>query len=234
MVSDAALALTGLAYTWPGKAPFRLEVPSLTLAQGEHAVLLGASGSGKSTLLSLICGILVPESGSISLAGRDLTGLSNAKRDRLRAEEIGVIFQQFNLLPFASPLENILLPLFFSRRRAARAGVPRAAALALTEALGLPEDLITSARATELSVGQQQRVAVARALIGKPSLILADEPTSALDATAQSAFLDLLFTETRAAGSTLIMVTHDARLTDRFDRVIDLEEIATVTRGAAA
>ena len=228
------LSLSDVGFSWRGKAPFRLEVPSLAVATGERLVLLGESGSGKSTLLSLICGILTPDRGHIRVAGTDLTGLRGRARDRFRAEHVGVIFQQFNLLPFASPLDNILLPLRFSRARRGQIADPAAEALGLTGALGLPEDLITRARASDLSVGQQQRVAVARALIGRPALIVADEPTSSLDAAAQAAFLDLLFTQVAEAGSSLLMVTHDERLAGRFSRVLRLPEIAHVTREAAA
>ncbi|MEM0945690.1 MAG: ABC transporter ATP-binding protein, partial [Pseudomonadota bacterium] len=208
-MSDPVVAISDLSYAWRGRAPFRLSLPELTLPRGERAVLLGASGSGKSTLLSLIGGILTPESGSLTVAGTELTGLSGAARDRFRARHLGVIFQEFNLLPFATPLDNILLGLSFSGSH--KHSDPAERALTLTRSLGLPDDLIIRARAAELSVGQQQRVAVARALIGEPSLILADEPTSALDAASQEAFLDLLFEQVHAAGTSLIMVTHDAR-----------------------
>ncbi|MEM6904553.1 MAG: ATP-binding cassette domain-containing protein, partial [Pseudomonadota bacterium] len=189
-MSDPVVAISDLSYAWRGRAPFRLNLRELSLPRGERAVLLGASGSGKSTLLSLIAGILTPQSGSVTVAGTALTGLSGAARDRFRARHLGVIFQEFNLLPFATPLDNILLGLSFSGNRKPPDAAGRA--LTLTRSLGLPDDLITRARAAELSVGQQQRVAVARALIGEPSLILADEPTSALDAASQEAFLDLL------------------------------------------
>lgn len=229
-----ALTLEDVAFRWTGKAPFRIEVPALSVSAGERVVLLGESGSGKSTLLSLICGILRPERGRIEIAGSDLAIMSGRARDSFRGEQIGVIFQQFNLLPFATPLDNILLPLRFARKRRARISDPRSEAIRLAAALGLPEALVTRARAASLSVGQQQRVAVARALIGSPALIVADEPTSALDANAQAAFLDLLFAQAGASGATLIMVTHDDRLTGRFDRVLALEDLARISRDLAA
>ncbi|MEM7176506.1 MAG: ABC transporter ATP-binding protein [Pseudomonadota bacterium] len=229
-----ALRLSAVSFAWRGKVPFRIEIPALDVPSGEKLVLLGESGSGKSTLLSLICGILSPDQGTISIAGHDLAAMRGRARDRFRAEQIGVIFQQFNLLPFATPLDNVLLPLQFARQRRARLTDPRAEAMRLCAQLGLAEGLIRHARAADLSVGQQQRVAVARALIGSPALIVADEPTSALDAAAQSAFLDLLFAQAGAAGSTLIMVTHDNRLADRFDRVLNLQDIAQITHQAAA
>lgn len=192
-------------------------------------LLLGESGSGKSTLLSLICGTIVPDRGKVNIAGRNITMLSGGARDKYRAEHIGVIFQQFNLLPFGSVADNILLPLRFAPARRKGVHAPAAAAAALCTALGLPDDVL-NAKATALSVGQQQRVAVARALIGQPPLIIADEPTSALDATSQAAFLDLLFAQTEAHETTLLMVSHDPRLGARFDRVINMEDIAHAER----
>ncbi len=194
--------------------------------------MLGESGSGKSTLLSLICGTVSAETGVISVAGTDLSGLRGGARDRFRAEHIGMIFQQFNLLPFGTVLENILLPLRFAPSRRARTGNERSEATDLCNALGLPPDLLT-AKASTLSVGQQQRVAVARAIIGDPPIIIADEPTSALDAGSQAAFLDLLFEQVRAHRATLLMVSHDPRLGDRFDRVVRMDEIARAERRAA-
>jgi len=205
----------------------------LTVASGEKLFLLGESGSGKSTLLSLICGIAQPQRGTVHVNGVELSGLSGAKRDRFRANHIGVIFQMFNLLPYASPLENILLTLAFAPERRKALKDPKAEALRLTGALGLDEDLVCNARASELSIGQQQRVAAARALIGSPRLIIADEPTSALDAATQSAFIDLLMQQVEAANATLLMVSHDARLATQFDRVLDLSDIATTDRSAA-
>jgi len=234
MTSSASLALTGVDFTWPGSSSFRLQVPSFTLERGEKVLLLGSSGSGKSTLLSLIGGIVVPDAGTILVDGQDVTHLKATARDEFRAEHIGVIFQQFNLLPYATPLDNIVLPLRFAPLRRARAGDARTEALRLAEALGLSQSLILEQNAGSLSVGQQQRVAVARALIGKPSMIIADEPTSALDADSQSAFLDLLFQQCDEAGSTLLMVSHDDRLAARFDRAVAMPDIANIDRGAAA
>ena len=228
-----ALALDQIEFQWSGRDAFALKVADFRIAQGERVLLLGESGSGKSTLLSLICGINAPQSGAIRVDGTDLATLRPAGRDRFRAEKIGIVFQQFNLLPYAAPIDNIVLPLRFAPARRARAGDARAAALALTDALGLSRDIIETSTADRLSVGQQQRVAVARALIGAPSLIVADEPTSALDAGAQANFLDLLFAQCAAAGSTLLMVSHDERLAPRFDRSVRMEDIAIFAREAA-
>ena len=231
-MTDVVLALSDVAYRWPGRAAFSMIVPDLSVAKGESVLLLGESGSGKSTLLSLICGTILPDRGAVEIAGTNIAGLSGAARDRFRAEQIGVIFQQFNLLPFGSVVDNILLPLRFAPERRARAGHAAREASNLCTALGLPTDVI-QAKANTLSVGQQQRVAVARALIGQPPLIIADEPTSALDANSQAAFLDLLFAQTAAHNTSLLMVSHDPRLGERFDRVIRMEDIAQIERTVA-
>lgn len=211
-----------------------MDIDAFALEKGERALLLGASGSGKSTLLSLICGISAPQSGAVEVDGETISALSRRRRDRFRAERIGIVFQQFNLLPYASPLDNILLPLRFAPSRRARVGDGRKEALRLAAALGLTADIVEGGKAGALSVGQQQRVAVARALIGAPPLVVADEPTSALDADAQAAFLELLFAQTEAANATLLMVSHDDRLAARFDRVVAVSDIARTARGTEA
>jgi len=208
---------------------FSLAVPDLSVSTGESVLLLGDSGSGKSTLLSLICGTIVPDRGVVQVSGTDVASLSGGARDQFRAEQIGVIFQQFNLLPFGAVTDNILLPLRFAPARRKRAGDAKAEAARLCTALGLPTG-IGGSKANALSVGQQQRVAVARALIGQPPLIIADEPTSALDAGSQAAFLDLLFEQASGHNTSLFMVSHDPRLGERFDRVIRMEDIAQVDR----
>lgn len=230
--ADPVVAVEGLTFRWPGRVPFALTIPQFAVAAGETVLMLGESGSGKSTLLSLICGTVLPDAGRVSVAGRDLTTLSGGARDRFRAEHVGVIFQQFNLLPFGTVADNILLPLRFAPARRERAGRARDTAATLCRTLGLPDEVFT-ARADMLSVGQQQRVAVARALIGQPPLIVADEPTSSLDAGSQAAFLDLLFGQCAATGTALLMVSHDPRLGDRFDRVVRIEDIARIERAAA-
>lgn len=233
-MSDTApvLQLSDVRFRWPGRTSFEVNVPDLTLYKAETVLLLGESGSGKSTLLSLICGTIIAQSGRVSIAGEDLASLSSGLRDRFRAEQIGLIFQQFNLLPFASVMDNILLPLRFAPQRRKRVNDLKPEAQRLCHALGLPEEAFT-ARASALSVGQQQRVAAARALIGTPPLIIADEPTSSLDAATQATFLELLFAQSHAHDTTLLMVSHDARLADQFDRVIHMDDVAQTTRGTA-
>ncbi|MEP2640723.1 ABC transporter ATP-binding protein [Roseobacter sp.] len=230
--SDLPLCLDDVRYRWPGRASFNVHVPALKIARGETVLLLGESGSGKSTVLSLICGTILADTGSVQVDGTDITSLSSGKRDQFRAERIGLIFQQFNLLPFATARDNILLPLRFAPQRRKRVADPAHDAARLCRDLGLPDDVV-QARAGRLSVGQQQRVAAARALIGAPPLIIADEPTSSLDAATQATFLDLLFAQSRAHGTTLLMVSHDARLSSQFDRVIHMTDIAQTTRDAA-
>jgi len=229
-MTHPALALQDVRFRWPGRVSFGLSVPEFRMAAGESVLLLGESGSGKSTLLSLICGIVVADAGRVAIGDTDLSTLRAGARDRFRAERIGVIFQQFNLLPYASVADNILLPLRFATERRKRAAAGEAETLCA--ALGLPEG-VTGATAGRLSVGQQQRIAVARALIGQPALIVADEPTSALDAATQDTFLGLLFEQIAATGSSLLMVSHDQRLGARFDRVVNLSDIAHSERPAS-
>ncbi|QHQ35804.1 ABC transporter ATP-binding protein [Algicella marina] len=231
-MAEPALSLTEVKFAWPGRGGFSLACTSFKMNPGESVLLLGSSGSGKSTLLSLICGIVPANSGTVAVGGTDIGALTPGARDRFRAEQIGVIFQQFNLLPYASVADNILMPLRFAPKRHSRAGDAGKEATRLCAVLGLPNDALKRP-AGRLSVGQQQRVAVARALIGAPPLIVADEPTSALDGATQDMFLQLLFDQVAAVGSSLLMVSHDERLSDRFDRVAHVEEFVS-TEGVSA
>jgi putative ABC transport system ATP-binding protein len=233
----ASIVIEGLRFAWAGGRPFRLALEELRVAAGERLLLVGPSGSGKSTLLGLLCGTLTPQAGRVSVLGHELTALPGPARDRFRARHFGIIFQLFNLLPYLSILDNVLLPLSFAatrRRRAeASAGSARAEAARLLAHLGLDGGAVGyDARAASLSVGQQQRVAAARALIGRPEIVVADEPTSALDRAHQLAFLDLLAQELAACGGTLVMVSHDESLATRFDRVLSLPEIARLEHPA--
>ena len=220
-----ALDLSGLRYRWPGAAADTLQLGALALQPGETVFLRGPSGCGKSTLLALAAGVLLPQAGQCALLGRPWAALGAGARDRRRADHVGYIFQQFNLLPYLSVIDNVRLPLRFSRRRAAQAAAssPDAAAELLAHA-GLPRAL-WQAPAANLSVGQQQRVAAARALIGAPEVVIADEPTSALDEALREAFMALLLARCQAAGSALLFVSHDLRLAASFHRVIDLPAI---------
>ncbi len=227
-MTSALLALTDLGFAWPGHVEL-LDIPAFHLERGETLFLKGPSGSGKTTLLGLLGGVQTPNRGSIRLLGQELTALSAGARDHFRVDHTGYIFQQFNLLPFLSVRENVELPCHFSKLRARRAkqrhgSVDRAAATLLAH-LGLKDPGLLARRADELSIGQQQRVAAARALIGQPELVIADEPTSALDADAREAFLQLLFAECREAGASLLFVSHDQSLAPLFDRHLSLAEL---------
>ena len=221
-----AVEVRDVRFRWPGAAAC-LDIPALHVAQGESAFIHGPSGSGKSTLLSLLAGVLVPDAGSVVLLGQPLEGLRRSARDRFRADHVGYIFQQFNLLPYLSVLRNVLLPCRVSPRRAARAqqaGGADASARALLERLGIGSPLWDRPAAT-LSVGQQQRVAAARALIGQPELVIADEPTSALDAARRDGFMRLLREACAQSGSTLLFVSHDTRLAEHFGLAIELPKL---------
>jgi putative ABC transport system ATP-binding protein len=220
------ISIDNLRFAWPGQAPM-LEIQQLQLQAGEHLFIQGPSGSGKSTLLNLIAGVLGGFEGEISLAGQSLASLSERQRDRLRADHIGVLFQQFNLLPYLSLIDNVSLPCTLSapRREAAirRSDSVQAEAHRLLERLQLPAELFQRRTVAELSIGQQQRVAAARALIGAPELIIADEPTSALDGVSRDRFMQLLLEELDQSNTTLLLVSHDPALSEYFSRHLTLE-----------
>lgn len=229
------LEARNLRFAWP-TGPTVLDIAELEIRAGETVFLHGPSGCGKSTLLSLIAGVLLPRAGRVSVQGTDWSELRQSARDRYRVDHVGYIFQQFNLLPYLSALDNVLAPCRFSARRRsaaiARAGSPRAAAESWLEGMGLDRPLwLRPAR--ELSVGQQQRVAAARAVIGSPALIIADEPTSALDEDRRNAFLDLLLSACADARSTLVFVSHDRRIAGRFAREVPLPSINRAGRPGA-
>ena len=219
--ASPAVELRDVVFRWQDGDAFVLELPELVLAAGERLFVHGPSGSGKSTLLNLIGGVVQPARGDVRLLGQPLAALGTAARDAFRAAHTGFIFQQFNLIHYLSVLDNVLLPCRFSPRRAARAGDETQEARRLLTALDIAAELWTRP-AHRLSVGQQQRVAAARALLGKPEIIIADEPTSALDAGRQAAFLDLLLAEARAAGSSVLFVSHDLALAEHFERTLEL------------
>ena len=218
------IRLDSVRFYWSKNKDFKIFIPELKISEGEKVLLLGESGSGKTTLLSLVSGFLSPISGDIYLNEKNINSLSARSRDQYRSDNIGIIFQQFNLLPYANVIDNIILPLYFSKVRASKIINQKETAINLCKSLRLP-DTVTRMQANNLSVGQQQRVAVARALIGNPSLVIADEPTSSLDSDAQNIFLDLMFAQIEKNNSTLLMVSHDTSLSSYFDRVIDINEI---------
>jgi putative ABC transport system ATP-binding protein len=234
-MGGTCIELKQLEFRWPGATHPLLHIPELTINRGEHVLLRGASGSGKSTLLSLIAGIHQAAPEQVFVLGKDLSKLSQRQRDKLRANEIGYIFQQFNLLPYLSAWQNVVLAQQFSpvrrQRLAQQSRNHEQLAKQLLQQLGLnTEDLDRPAH--QLSVGQQQRVAAARALFGNPALIIADEPTSALDADHRDNFIEVLFTACKQHDITLLFVTHDGSLAHHFDRAIELNEINTARREA--
>lgn len=207
-----------------------LRIDMFEQRQGEQLLLRGPSGCGKSTFLGLVSGVLEPRQGSVRVLGADMRALSGRQRDHLRGEKMGVIFQQFNLLPYLSVIDNVVLPARLSQARrdalAARSLNPIDEALRLLAAMGLPKGLADRS-AHRLSVGEQQRVAGARALLGHPPLVIADEPTSALDEDGQAEFLALLMAQIRLGGASLLMVSHQSCAQLPFDRVITMRELCS-------
>ncbi|MEP6587920.1 MAG: ABC transporter ATP-binding protein [Polaromonas sp.] len=220
--------IANLRYRWPKADHVCLAIDELHLAAGEALFLYGPSGSGKSTLLGLLAGVLLPDQGSVAVKGEAWSSLSNARRDAYRADHVGYIFQQFNLLPYLSVLDNVMLPCRFSAVRHDRAIRGGSSVVTIAQELLLQVGLVEGLwrrPAASLSVGQQQRVAAARALIGQPEVIIADEPTSALDMSLRDSFMDLLLGQCRQANTTLIFVSHDERLSARFDSKLLLADI---------
>ena len=217
-----------LRFAWPRADGDSVVIDALSVGTGRSLFLHGPSGGGKSTLLGLLAGVLLPREGTVSLMGTSWASLSGSRRDAFRADHVGYIFQQFNLLPYLSVIDNVLLPCHFSVLRRQRATVggdpPAASARRLLRQMGL-DPALWQRPAAQLSVGQQQRVAAARALIGQPEVVIADEPTSALDAALRDGFMDLLMNECLSAGSTLVFVSHDERLATRFDAQVSLADI---------
>ena len=229
MSQSAAIKVKDLHFRWRSTLPEVLHIAELEVARGERLFIRGASGSGKSTLLALLSGINLPTSGEVTVLGQTINQLSGSKRDHFRSDHIGFVFQLFNLIPYLSVLENVTLPCRFSRLRKRKAMASgkslQGEALRLLKHLDMAQDDIIHRPVTELSVGQQQRVATARALIGAPEIIIADEPTSALDSDMRHTFIQLLFQECQSAHSTLIFVSHDKQLESLFERHITLNEI---------
>ncbi len=202
-----------------------LRIDTLAIPRESRVFLHGPSGSGKTTLLGVIAGVLIPTAGRVRVLGEEPAALPPSRRDAFRGVHLGYLFQLFNLIPWLSVTENIALPCRLHPERAARLGDTSIddAAQQLARDLGLGDMLDTPV--TELSVGQQQRVAAARALIGSPELVIADEPTSALDADRRDQFIELLFAQCARANATLLFVSHDLALGNRFDQVLSLPDL---------
>ena len=222
--------LKNVTFKWhQSDSSLTLNIKELVIEKSEHIFLHGPSGSGKSTLLAILAGINTATSGEVSILNQNLTALSNTTRDVFRADHIGYIFQNFNLLPYLTPIENITLGCEFSKSRKQKIlkkssnknSALQKEAIRLLNALGLTAQYHHKDVAT-LSIGQQQRVAAARAFIGSPELIIADEPTSALDTNNRESFINLLFEQAKLSNSTLVFVSHDETLKPLFNRSIDL------------
>jgi putative ABC transport system ATP-binding protein len=228
-INTLAVKISHLQFSWPGQTPLIKDL-SLALDAGESLFISGPSGCGKSTLLNILAGVIPVQEGKIWIHGRLLSELSNTAKDQLRGEEMGFIFQQFNLIPYLSVTDNILLPTYLYPKRlhaaVAQHGSVTHALQYLVDRLGLSQSLLQQA-AHQLSIGQQQRVAAARAFIGKPSIVIADEPTSSLDWNNQSQLMDLFLGLADEQNTALMMVSHDERLSPRFDHTLAVNQCAT-------
>ncbi len=226
-----AINIHQLRFRWPNQSEDILQIDRFRVKYGEHLFLQGSSGSGKSTLLNLMAGVLTPQEGKIALLGEEITALTNAQKDRFRADHLGIIFQQFNLLPYLNAMQNIQLALDVSAKRRRREAHLHSEdhILQMLDQLGLDAKLAAQA-ASQLSIGQQQRVAVARALIGQPEILIADEPTSALDSDTRDRFIEQLFKVAEAANTTVIFVSHDQSLQSHFSRHVHLADLNGATQ----
>ena len=223
-----AIQINNLIFRWKRDGATVLSLDAIRIARGEQVFISGPSGSGKSTLLSLLAGVTTAEQGSLQVLGNRLERLGGVERDHFRANHIGYIFQMFNLIPYLSMVDNVTLPCRFSQQRrdkaVKRSGTPEREAIRLLDHLDMAHDELLDRPVTTLSVGQQQRVAAARALMGSPEIVIADEPTSSLDANRREAFVQLLFNECGESGATLVFVSHDESLEPLFERRIPLKE----------
>ncbi|MBN8731296.1 MAG: ABC transporter ATP-binding protein [Acidobacteria bacterium] len=219
-----AIEMEDARFSYRG-GPEIVRIGGLRVEAGEHVFIFGPSGSGKTTLLGLLAGVLRATSGRVSILGQDLTAMKPSGRDAFRASHIGYIFQLFNLIPYLSVRDNITLPcrLNAERRRRLNGTPMEEAAGRIATHLGMGS--LLGENVSRLSVGQQQRVAAARSLMGTPELVIADEPTSSLDFDHRERFVELLFQECREANSTLIFVSHDQSLMPMFHRTVSLTEI---------
>ncbi|MBL8876322.1 MAG: ABC transporter ATP-binding protein [Phycisphaerae bacterium] len=227
--SAPALEIENVRFAYGGSNSFEIVIPSLRLEPGEHVLLTGGSGTGKSTVLQIVAGLVDPQAGSVRVAGSRIHSLHGPARDRFRGSHIGMIFQTFNLLQGFSALENVLAALMFS-------AVPRSEhrerASALLATLGIQRP---DSPAELLSVGQQQRVAVARAVACRPTLVLADEPTASLDPENAAGAIELIQHTCRESGAALLCTSHDPAMRARFGRVESLDQLrAGVQVGAGA
>jgi len=224
------IELNNMQFSW--KETLILNIEHLQIEANEKVFIQGVSGSGKSTLLNLMAGVITAEKGKVIINNNDLKAMKSAQRDSFRANHIGFIFQQFNLIPYLNLIENIILPCKFSLLRKEKALKHSKSleeeAIRLLGNLGINSSAILKRGVSELSIGQQQRVAIARALIGSPEIIIADEPTSALDSEHKASFVKMLFDECEKQNITLVFVSHDESLKNHFHRTIKLSSINSV------
>ena len=220
-----SIAIKNLSFAYEGAEGFGFSIPELHLSRGKTYLLLGPSGSGKSTFLNLLAGILRAQGGALHIADQDMMTVGTSRMDRFRGEHIGFIFQSLNLIPWLNVRDNIALGLTFAPKRRQSLEQDTLQAIEdLAQAMNIDAALMSSS-AGQLSIGQQQRVAAARALIGAPDIILADEPSSALDDANTSAFFDLLMARLDRSRQMLLVVSHDTRLVDYFDEVLQIGDI---------
>jgi len=226
------IEIRGLRFSYT-EGDFSLEIPEFTVSQGETVAIVGPSGSGKTTLLNLIAGTAIPQSGQITTNACKVSELSDAARRRFRIANIGLVFQEFELLEYLTVLENILLPYRINRSLSLSTGV-RERAMAIAGSVGIGDKL--SRYANHLSQGEKQRVAVVRALVVQPPLLLADEPTGNLDPLNKDRVLDILLRYADHNAASLVAVTHDHGILDRFERIIDFREFYdhAMTQGAGS
>jgi len=224
------IELNNMQFSW--KDTLILDIEHLNIKSNEKVFIQGESGSGKSTLLNLLAGVITPQKGEVIINNSHLNTMKNSQRDSFRANHIGFIFQQFNLIPYLNLIENIILPCKFSYSRKEKALKNSRSleeeAIRLLANLGINASSILKRSVSELSIGQQQRVAIARALIGSPDIIIADEPTSALDSNHKASFVKMLFDECEKENITLVFVSHDESLKSHFQRCIELSSINSV------
>lgn len=213
-----AIEIQNLAFSWDKQAPC-LVIPEFKVKAGESVFLQGASGSGKTTLLNLISGMTQAQQGEVMLFDQNLKHLSASQRDQFRAKNLGIIFQQFNLLPYLSVQDNLLIAAKFARQTLSQKQIEE-----LMQRLTLPLTILQK-KTHQLSIGQQQRIAVMRAFVIQPKLIIADEPTSALDADNKQRFMDELFALADKNETSILFVSHDKSLANHFDRMVDLQQL---------
>jgi len=226
--SGPVIQLSDVVFRYPAAGGFALRIPDLTVGAGDSVAVVGPSGSGKTTLLGLLAGILQSESGRVRVHGTELSTLDDRQRRQFRIRNVGQVFQAFELLHYLTVLENVMLP-HYIRTAGESSGQSREKALELLSDMGLSHK--ANSRPAELSQGEQQRVAVSRAMLNQPALLLADEPTGNLDHDNKQNVVDLLLEQAKRRQSTLLMVTHDQSLLEPFSNVLDIRSVTSAADG---